>query len=155
MEKASDGGEGGALAKRQQARMAVIGFPDDASWNDPGRFVLYDEDTPDVHRTLMAQTRLGQESVVAIPLAPVDGFRGDVIPDDKLAREWYVRAVSLSRRNVVHKLRDTGVPEGWTKSPLLRNCYPLVIDESGRWTEHRTVRMDADLGLIYEPKEPK
>ncbi len=154
-EKASESGEGGAYAKRQQARMAVIGFPDDASWNDPGRFVLYDEDTPDVHRTLMAQTRLGQESVVAIPLTSVDEFRGDVTPNDKRAKEWFVRAVSLSRQNVVHKLRGTGVPEGWTKSPLLRNCYPLVIDESGRWTEDRSVRMDDDLGLVYEPKEPE
>ena len=155
MEKASEGGEGGAFAKRQQARMAIIGFPDDASWNDPGRFVLYDEDTPDVHRTLMAQTRLGQESMVAIPLTSADEFRDDVTPDDKRAKEWFVRAVSLSRRNVVHKLRESGVPEGWTKSPLLRNCYPLVIDESGRWTEDRTVRMDEDLGLVYEPKEPE
>ena len=155
MEKASEGGEGGAFAKRQQARMAIIGFPDDASWNDPGRFVLYDEDTPDVHRTLMAQTRLGQESAVAIPLTSVDGFRADVTPDDTRGREWFVRAVSLSRQNVVHKLRGRGVPEGWTKSPLLRNYYPLVLDGTGRWVEDATVRMDEDLGLVYEPKEPQ
>lgn len=155
MEKASEDAEGGALAKRQQARMAVIGFPDDASWNDPGRFVLFDEDTPDVHRTLMAQTRLGQASVVAIPLMSADGFSGDLTPDDRRSKEWFARAVSLSRQTVVNKLRKRGVPDGWAKSPLLRNCYPLVMDDSRRWTEDRSVRMDDDLGLVYEPREPE
>lgn len=155
IEKASASGEGGAFAQRQQAKMAIIGFPDDASWNDPARFVLYDEDDPDVHRTLMAQTRLGQDSVVAIPLTSADGFRSSATPDSDRAKEWFVRAVRLSRQRVVEKLRGRGVPDGWTKSPLLRNCYPLVLDESGRWTEDKTVRLDEDLGLVYEPKEPQ
>ena len=153
MGKALEDGEGGAFAKRTQAKMAIIGFPDDASWNDPGRFVLYDEDAPDVHRTLMAQTRLGQESVVAISLTSKDDFRPDATPDNQRAKEWFMRAVGLSRQGVIHKLRGRGVPEGWTKSPLLRNCYPLVLDDAGYWTEDATVRMDEDLGLVYEPKE--
>lgn len=153
MRKALEDGEGGASAKRTQAKMAIIGFPDDASWNDPGRFILYDEDTPDVHRTLMAQTRLGQESAVVIPLTAEDGFQPDAVPDALRAKAWFVRAVSLSRQGVVRKLRSKGVPEGWTKSPLLRNCYPLMFDGAGRWVEDTTVRLDDDLGLVYEPKE--
>jgi len=153
LEKATSAGEGGAIAQRQQAKMAIIGFPDDASWNDPARFVLYDDDEPDVHRTLMAQTRLGQDSAIAIPLKAEDGFRSDETPPDDSAKAWFVRAVSLSRPGVVRRLRGRGVPEGWTKSPLLRNCYPLVLDASGRWTEDATVRLDEDLGLVYEPKE--
>jgi CRISPR-associated endonuclease/helicase Cas3 len=155
LDKATSAGEGSAFAMRQQAKIAIIGFPDDASWNDPARFVLYDEDQPGVHRTLMAQTRLGQESAVAIPLRPEDGFRPDVTPDDGRAKEWFVRAVSLSRQRVVQKLRGRGVPDGWTKSPLLRNSYPLVLDGSGRWLEDATVRLDEDLGLVYESKEPR
>jgi CRISPR-associated endonuclease/helicase Cas3 len=155
MQKASAGGEGGAFAQRQQAKMAIIGFPDDASWNDPARFVLYDEDEPDVHRSIMAQTRLGQDSAVAIPLTSDDGFRLDATPDGERAKEWFRRAVSLSRQVVVRKLRGGGVPEGWAKSPLLRNCYPLVLDAAGRWVEDSTVRLDGDLGLAYEPKEPR
>lgn len=153
MSKASGDGEGGAFAKRQQAKMAIIGFPDDASWNDPGRFVLYDEDQPGVHRTLMARTRLGQESAVVIPLTSEDGFQPNAVPDDDRAKAWFLRAVSLSRQNVVRTLRGRGIPEGWAKSPLLRNCYPLVLDEAGHWTEDATVRMDEDMGLVYEPKE--
>ncbi len=153
VEKASDAGDGGVFAKRQQAKMAIIGLPDDASWNDPSRFVLYDEDAPDVHRTLMAQTRLGQDSALAIPLKPEDGFSPNATPSEQKATALFVRSMSLSRQDVVRQLRSRGVPEGWAKSPLLRNCYPLVLDAAGRWTENETVYMNDDLGLVYERRE--
>ena len=81
LEKALVDGDGEAIAKHGQANQAIIGLPDDASWNDPARFVLYDEDEPGVHRTLMAQTRLGEDSIVAIPLWPEDGFGPEATPD--------------------------------------------------------------------------
>ena len=61
--------------------------------------------------------------------------------------------MSLSRKGIVKKLRASGVPEGWKKSPLLRNCYPLVLTAEGRWTEDATVLLDNDLGFVYETKE--
>ncbi|HSL05100.1 MAG TPA: CRISPR-associated helicase Cas3' [Nitrospiraceae bacterium] len=73
--------EGEAISNRQQANMAIIGLPDDASWNNPARFVLYDEDEPGVHRTMMAKTRLGEDSAVVIPLWPEDGFDSKATPD--------------------------------------------------------------------------
>ena len=145
--------EGEAIAQRQQANMAIMGLPDDASWNDPAKYVLYDEDEPGVHRTLMAQTRLGDDSVVAIPLWPKDGFGSETTPDFVQCKEWFLRAVSLSRKGVVQQLRKLGVPEGWNESSLLRNCFPLRLNADGRWTEDATVRLDEDLGLVYEAKE--
>lgn len=145
--------EGEAIAHRQQANQAIIGLPDDASWNDPGRFVLYDEDEPGVHRTLMAQTRLGEDSVVAIPLWSEDGFDSKVTPDFAQSKAWFLRAVSLTRKGVVQKLKKLGVPEGWKESSLLRTCFPLQLTAEGRWTKDHTVRLDEDLGLVYEAKE--
>jgi CRISPR-associated endonuclease/helicase Cas3 len=145
--------EGKEMAKRAEAHQAIIGFPDDASWNDPARFVLYDEDAPGVHRTLMARTRLGEDSAMAIPLFPDDPFRGDVPPDLPQAKRWFLRALRLSRKGVVQKLRAQGVPEGWKKSPLLRQAFPLPLDAAGRWVEDATVRLDDDLGLVYEARE--
>lgn len=145
--------DGEVIAHRGQANQAIIGFPDDASWNDPARFVLYDEDDPDVHRTLTAKTRLGEDSIVAIPLLPNDAFSAAATPDFDHAKRWFLQAVSISRKGVVNKLRGLGVPEGWKKSPLLRNCFPLTLDAQGRWTEDAKVRLDDDLGLVYEPKE--
>lgn len=153
LDKAFLAGEGEAIPKRGQANQAIIGFPDDESWNDPARFVLYDEDEPGVHRTLMARTRLGEDSVVAIPLLPEDGFSPEATLEFAQAKRWFLRAVSLSRKGVVKKLRAVGVPEGWKKSSLLHNCFPLMINTEGRWMEDPTVRLDDDLGLVYEPKE--
>ncbi len=153
MDKALAEGEGVASANRMQAHQAIIGLPDDASWNDPARFILHDEDEPGVHRTLTAQTRLGEDSAVAIPLLADNGFDPLAIPDFKQAKRWYLQAVSLSRKGVVRKIKAHGVPEGWRKSALLRNCFPLMLDVQGRWKEDVSVRLDDDLGLVYETKE--
>jgi len=153
LEKALEFEEGETITYRGQANQAIIGLPDDASWNDPARFVLYDEDEPGVHRTLMAQTRLGEDSIIAIPILQEDGFSAEATPDFDHAKQWFLRAVSLSRKGVVHKLRALGVPEGWKKLSLLRNCFPLVLNVEGRWIENATVRLDKDLGLVYESKE--
>ena len=93
--------EGEAIAQRQQANMAIMGLPDDASWNDPAKYVLYDEDEPGVHRTLMAQTRLGEDSVVVIPFWSEDGFGSETTLDFVQCKAWFLRAVSLSRKGVV------------------------------------------------------
>lgn len=153
LENALAAEDGEDYALRGQANQAIIGFPDDASWNQPERFVLYDEDEPGVHRTLMAQTRLGEDSVVAIPLQQKVGASFDTIPDFLQAKQWFLRAVSLSRKGVVKKLQKQGVPENWKKSPLLRNCFPLLLDEEGRWIEDATVKLDDDLGMVYGSKE--
>lgn len=153
LDKALVNGDGKDIAKHGQANQAIIGFPDDASWNDPARFVLYDEDEPGVHRTLMAQTRLGEDSVVAIPLWPDDDFGPETTPDFVQSKAWFLRAVSLTRDRVVRKLKKSGVPKGWEKSSLLRNCFPLTLGAEGRWTEDETVRLDDDLGMVYEIKE--
>lgn len=145
--------EGGDVCKHGQANQAIIGLPDDASWNDPSRFVLYDEDATGVHRTLMAQTRLGNDSVVVVPLFQEDSFDREIVPDFTKAKQWFMRAVSLSRTNVVKQLQAAGTPEGWKKSSLLRNCYPLILDERLRWIENEKVRLDDELGVVYERKE--
>lgn len=145
--------DGKTIAHTGQANQAIIGFPDDASWNDPARFVLYDEDELGVHRTLMAQTRLGEDSVLAIPLWLEDGFDSKKTPDFALSKTWFLRGVSLSRKSVVRNLKASEVPEGWKESPLLRTCFPLVLNAGGCWVEDATVRLDDDLGVVYEAKE--
>ncbi|MFH1980367.1 MAG: CRISPR-associated helicase Cas3' [Pseudomonadota bacterium] len=153
LEKALENNDGDAFALSIQAHQAIIGLPDDASWNDPTRFVLFDDDAPGVHRTLMARTRIGRESVLSIPLSVEDGFREDQTPGFPTAKDWYGRAVSLSRTHVVRTMRTIGVPDGWHQSPLLRNCYPLTLDDDGRWIEDPSARLDDELGIVYEPKE--
>jgi CRISPR-associated endonuclease/helicase Cas3 len=58
--------------------------------------------------------------------------------------------MSLSRKGIVKRLQSTGVPEGWKKSPLLRNAYPLQLDAASRWRDDASVRLDDELGLVYQ-----
>lgn len=153
LEKAIVENDGEAFALKSQAHQAIIGLPDDASWNDSTRLLLYDDDAPGVHRDLIAKTRAGVESALAIPLFESDAFHPAETPGFHLAKKWYLRAVSLSRKSVLRELREMGIPEGWKKSSLLRNCYPLVLKESGFWIQDAMVHFDDDLGVVYEAKE--
>ena len=153
LDKALLNSDGKIIALHGQAHQAIIGLPDDRSWDEPARFVLYDEDEPGVHRTLMAQTRLGEDSVVVIPLWADDEYKSDATPDFAQAKLWYLRAMSLSRKGVVKKLHAQGVPAGWKESSLLRNCFPLLLDTESRWMLDTKVRIDDDLGLVYESTE--
>src|SRR5690606_37365874 len=56
------------------AHQAIIGLPDDASWKTGARFTLYDDDEPGVHASLKVRTRLGEDSVVVVPLVDTDAF---------------------------------------------------------------------------------
>jgi CRISPR-associated endonuclease/helicase Cas3 len=96
---------------------------------------------------------MGEDSIVVIPLWPDDAFNSDRAPDFDQAKRYYLRAMSLSRKGVVSKLKAEGVPESWKQSPLLRNCFPLLLDAEGCWVTDTTVRLDDDLGFVYESKE--
>lgn len=101
----------------------------------------------------MAQTRLGEDSCIGIPLWLEDEFQPAVVPEFSLAKQWFMRSMNLSRTGVVKKLQQQGVPEGWKKSALLRNCFPLCLDEQGHWLMEEAIRLDNDLGLVYGAKE--
>ena len=146
-------GDGNDFANQVQANHAIIGFPDDASWNDTGRVIKADDDEPGLHPTLIAQTRLGEPSVVVVPLFAEDGFDLSVTPDFVKTKEWSLRSMSLSRKGVVKRLQALGVPEVWKKTTILRNYFPLELDECGCWKLDGLVCLDDDLGLVYETKE--
>jgi len=148
MDKALMESDGNSIAKTQQAHSAIIGLPDDASWADK-HDLLYDEDDPYVHRTLAAQTRLGDESLTVIPLGPSDGFDAQTAPRFEQAKAWSLRTLRVGRKGVVMQLKALGIPESWQQSPLLRNHFPLCLDEHGRWLADSSVRLDAALGLSY------
>lgn len=137
------------------AHQAIIGLPDDASWKTGARFTLYDDDEPGVHASLKVSTRLGEDSVVVVPLVEADAFDPAGVPDFVQAKTWFLRAMSLSRKSIVKRLKAQGVPDGWRQSALLRNAYPLRLDTEGRWIEDSCVRQSDELGLIYESKETK
>ncbi|MFH1259964.1 MAG: CRISPR-associated helicase Cas3' [Elusimicrobiota bacterium] len=152
IEKAEIETAGKNLAQQTMAHQAIIGLPDDGSWKETSRFYLYDDDEPGVHRALKAQTRLGEDSVTVIPIFPQDNFAASAVPDFAVAKKWFMRAVSISRKYVVKRLRSKGIPSGWKKGSLLRNCYTMIFDDKGNWEEDSNVKLDKELGIVYKSK---
>ncbi len=152
MEKAVAEGEGLSSAHRTLANQAVIEL---GNWDDSSRFTKYDEDDPGRHPSLTAQTRLGEPSVVVVPIRPEEDFDPMVKPDQARERAWSLRSLSLSRKGVVQQLVALGVPEGWSQSPLLRTTHPMILNTEGRWVENLAVRLDDELGLCFDTKEPR
>jgi len=154
-ENAIQGGEGKNHAYKGQAYRAIIGFPDDDSWDKPERYLKADDDDAGLHPSLIAQTRLGERSIVVIPIFP---HQSDEIEGKQSiieAKHLYQSSLSISRKGMVNKLISIGNPESWKESPLLRNCYPLLITDEGCWQEDPSVRLDDELGLVYVSKEDK
>lgn len=155
-ERAREQAQGDAYAEARLAHNEIIGLPDDASWADNPR-TLYDEDDPLVHRTLAAQTRLGDESLTVVPLWPRDREYLQTEPSGEQAQRWCMRALRIGRKGVVQQLKAIGVPPTWQQSAWLRNCFPLSLDEQGAWQQDPALRLDAALGLVYpssnSPKE--
>jgi len=153
LDRAMQDAMGKEYAHVGQAHQAIIGLPEDASWKTGARFTLYDDDEPGVHSSLKVRTRLGEDSVVVVPIFESDAFDPADTPDFAQAKTWFLRAMSLSRQAIVKRLQAQGVPEGWRQSALLRNAYPLQLDPEARWIEDTTVLLSSELGLIYQPKE--
>lgn len=106
------------------------------------------------------KTRLGAESITLIPLEVVeDGwcvrlsepvFTPDRVLPDALARQLYNRQIKVSRKGLVRHLKSTPLPAAFAH-PLLRNCYPLPLRQGRYAVDGLRLRLDDELGLVYEP----
>lgn len=108
------------------------------------------------------KTRLGSESITLIPLETVaDGWcvrLGDTVwtPDqplsDALARQLYNRQIKVSRRALVKHFKCDQRFAAFDH-PLLRNCYPLPLQQGRYLQDGIRLCLDEWLGLVYEPNE--
>lgn len=103
-------------------------------------------------------TRLGEQSVVLIPVEVVAGgwrvagrtFDPTVVIADDMARSLYGRQLRLSRKGVREHFVSKEPPKAFSEHPLLRGSWPLPL-EDGRYSDGGvTLRLDAELGLVYE-----
>ncbi len=109
-------------------------------------------------------TRLGDDSLIAVPvLIAEDGWRllpsdppfdPTAIPDDALARRIYSRQVRISRKGVLHALLTQTPPKGFDEHPLLRHLRPLPLCHGSAEIGGVLVRLDPELGILYEPLSP-
>jgi len=96
-----------------------------------------DEDDPDIHENLQAQTRDSPPNVQAVCLFDVEGevcLRPDgegpvdlkKEPSAELVRLLLDRAVAISDREVVRQLKSEPTPPGWQKSSLF-NKHKVIL----------------------------
>ncbi|WP_370548790.1 CRISPR-associated helicase Cas3' (plasmid) [Edwardsiella tarda] len=110
-------------------------------------------------------TRLGKPSITVIPLfASEQGTTlipgGNLIDLNApltrdLACQLCARQVSISNQALVKDITCQPEVRGFVESPLLRYCYPLLLDSEGRaqWEGGWSIQLDQTLGLIYRNKE--
>lgn len=144
---------------------AVIGDPRDASWEDPTRgFRSHPEDEPN-DRTKRVSTRKGKESVTVVPLFKIGGKYFLELNDTKpitlvqklgleQAKTIYARSLRLSYWSVVkgieQHVKEHFKPVPWQETPLLQGIMPLVLENGVAQFGQTLVRLDPDLGVVYE-----
>ena len=111
---------------------------------------------------LRAPTRLGEESVTVVPVSVTNTCWAVMGCDERVqatarraSASWIKNALDrqlrVTRKRVLYTLRSRTPPSWWTASGPLRYMAPLELDGSGRWVVDPTVRLDTELGLVYEP----
>jgi CRISPR-associated endonuclease/helicase Cas3 len=126
----------------------------------------YVEDSPDVHRSLQALTRLSEPSMTLVclhltqrglALEPEGCETIDLLgePGDKLTRELVRHSVSVSHWRLVPWFSQQEVPCGWRRHPLLRFDRPVVFEQSVCRLDGcgYKLRLSRELGLQIEKEE--
>jgi CRISPR-associated endonuclease/helicase Cas3 len=116
-----------------------------------------DEDNPEAHATIQAQTRDGDPRlpVVLLDAHAAAIFNPSAVPGLEEARTLLGRSVNLSRKGLVNALLKESVPSGWAQTPWLRNHRVIRLDANGGATigagKHvYRLTLDPMLGVIVE-----
>lgn len=135
--------EGKELGQSYLGKQNTLGYPDS---KDPLLYLstlgnTWDEDT-------VAPSRLTKPSVRLVVVR--DGRNLETL-DHGSEKTLYAQSVVVDNNAVVkHYLgKERAVPDPWGRSPVLRNCYPLLLPEEGSVLDlgDVTVTYDDDYGL--------
>jgi CRISPR-associated endonuclease/helicase Cas3 len=153
--------EAARLADRDEAKNRYIKHPRAGISLAEVAPVPRKEDAPELHPAHQALTRLTELTAKIICLTGTcerplfsDGRAAPMKtkPDRAMTKALLMRGVSVSSKRVVHQLLAIAVPDGWQKSPALRQCRPVVFDEAGTCAvgNNYILRLDEELGLVVE-----
>jgi CRISPR-associated endonuclease/helicase Cas3 len=110
------------------------------------------------------RTRLGEDGISLVPVHLVDGgwspqpdgvpFDPDQPITDEVAKVLFMRQLRLSRKDVVVYSVAQGSPVCFSLHPLLRYLKPLVFQDGLAEIGSLHLRLDEELGLVYEQAVP-
>ncbi|WOF77651.1 CRISPR-associated helicase Cas3' [Stutzerimonas kunmingensis] len=105
-------------------------------------------------------TRLGDDSMTLIPVHQVPGgwslmpdgeaFDPDQPLSNALARQLHARQLKTSRAALVKHAQGEESPRAFSEHPLLRHLKPLLLTDGYLQIGRLTVRLDDELGLVYQ-----
>ncbi len=109
---------------------------------------------------LRNQTRLGSESITAIPVwVDADGqwrmhagsapFTPEKPVSDALARQLYARQIKISRKALLKHLQAQAPHPALAEHPLLAHYPPLLLQDGVCQIGKLSIRLDPKLGLVY------
>jgi CRISPR-associated endonuclease/helicase Cas3 len=109
------------------------------------------------------RTRLGDDSIALVPVHIVGGgwncypdgdpFDPSLPLTDALAKSLSARQLKLSRKDIVVHFSAQEVPASFGDHPLLRHLRPLPFEGGIARVGSLRLRLDKDLGLVYEKEE--
>jgi CRISPR-associated endonuclease/helicase Cas3 len=71
-------------------------------------------------------------------------------PSHEQAKRIFGRQLRISRKDLVNAILAQPVVPAFEAHPLLRNLRPLLLTDGAVTFERLRVRLDPELGLIYE-----
>lgn len=110
---------------------------------------------------LTNRTRLGPESVTLVPVEVTAAgwcigtvsFQPGQPVDDATARLLYGRQLKVSRAALVKHFQASELPVAFAEHGLLKFFYPLPLKDGRYELGKLCVRLDDELGLVYEPTD--
>jgi CRISPR-associated endonuclease/helicase Cas3 len=126
-----------------------------------GAMRLDDDEDQDVQ---VPFTRYGEPSVGVVPLHRISGqlyldpagkepavMSGEL--DDATAKRIFLRSVRLSGAWVYRELYGRKPAKAWEKHPITRRLRPLEFTDGVAWIGKVRLRLDPELGIVYESTE--
>lgn len=141
--------------KRMKAKAVYLTDFDDEEFFDSFNQFPLDEDDPEKHKTLRAQTRDEERPTVAVVLLTQDEAQsinlGDV-PNPKTSEFLIKREVKLSRQGLTQAILAN--PEfqikAWEKSAYLRHHRLIILNENKeKIIENLKIVLDEEKGIEY------
>lgn len=146
---------------KSNAIHAVIGSPFDGSWKTPSQLKQEEDDDLNTHPVFIAKTRKGDRSITVIPIFQKENkiyldtdckteidFISEIQFD--LAKKIFMRALNLSRKDVVKQMAKEKIPDNWKKNSLLKNCYPLTLQDNKTTIGSLEISYHKELGIVYK-----
>ncbi|EMY78151.1 CRISPR-associated helicase Cas3 [Leptospira weilii serovar Ranarum str. ICFT] len=144
---------------KSNAIHTVIGSPFDGSWKTPPQLKQEEDDDLNVHPLFIAKTRKGDRSITVIPIFQKENkihldykteidFISEIQSD--LAKKIFMRSLNLSRKDIVKEISNKKIPENWKENALLRNCYPLILENNKTTIGSLEISYHKELGIVYK-----